>query len=216
VAPEDAPVLVQLVDDHVAQVLEELHPLRVVGEDPRVEHVGVRDHDVAGLADLPARFAGGVAVVGEGLDVGAERRDEAVQLLHLVLRERLRRKEVEGAGVRAGEDRLEDGQVVAEGLPGGGRRDDDDILPRERRLDRLGLVRVEPLDPVSAKRLGEPRVEAGREISVPRLERGQLAPGREAPLELRVVAQRIEHVGKGHRADLLASFGLLARPGPRV
>src|SRR2546425_1858112 len=42
----DAPVAVQLVHHHVAQVLKELPPLRVVGQDPLVEHVRVRDHDV--------------------------------------------------------------------------------------------------------------------------------------------------------------------------
>ena len=72
VAAEDAAVLVQLVDDDVAQVLEELHPLGVVRQDAGVQHVRVRDDDVPGLAHLAARVAGRVAVVGERLDVGAE------------------------------------------------------------------------------------------------------------------------------------------------
>ena len=46
VAAEDAAIGVQLVDDDEAQVLEQLRPLRVVRQDPRVQHVGVAEHDV--------------------------------------------------------------------------------------------------------------------------------------------------------------------------
>ena len=47
---EDPAVDVQLVDHDVAQPPEELHPARVVRQDPDVEHVGVRDEDVAAIA----------------------------------------------------------------------------------------------------------------------------------------------------------------------
>ena len=95
VAAEDAAILVQLVDDDVAEVLEQLHPLRVVRQDARVQHVRVRDDDVARLAHLATRIARRVAVVRERADIDAQVRDEAVQLLHLVLRQRLCREEVE-------------------------------------------------------------------------------------------------------------------------
>ncbi len=51
VAAEEAPVSVQLVDDDDPELLEELEPLRVVGQDGRVEHVRVRDHDLTRGAD---------------------------------------------------------------------------------------------------------------------------------------------------------------------
>ena len=48
VAAEEAAVGVQLVDDHELQVLEQLEPLGVVGEDRGVEHVRVGDDDLPG------------------------------------------------------------------------------------------------------------------------------------------------------------------------
>ena len=64
VAAEQAAVRVQLVDDDVLQVLEELEPLRVVGKDRRVEHVGVGDDDLAGGAHDAPDVGRRVAVVG--------------------------------------------------------------------------------------------------------------------------------------------------------
>jgi hypothetical protein len=61
---------VQLVHHHVAQVLKELHPLRVVGQDPLVQHVGVRHHDVGPRPDRLAGVLRRVPVVGERADVG--------------------------------------------------------------------------------------------------------------------------------------------------
>ena len=63
VGAEDAPVDVRLVDDDVAEVLEDVPPAVVVREDAHVEHVRVREDDVRPLADLPAALGLGVAVV---------------------------------------------------------------------------------------------------------------------------------------------------------
>ena len=147
VGAEDAPVDVELVDDHVLEVLEELQPLRVVGEDPGVEHVGVRDDDVALPADRLAGVVGGVPVVGVGLDVRLHLADQAVDLVHLVLGEGLGREEVEGAGLRLFEDLLQDGQVVAEGLAARRRGDEDDALALADQINGLGLVAVELTEP---------------------------------------------------------------------
>ena len=97
-AAEDAPVVVQLVDDDVAQVLEEALPLGVVRQDPGVQHVRVGDHDVPGQAHGPRAATGRVAVVGVGLDVRPQGLDQAVQLGVLVLGEGLGGEEVEGPG----------------------------------------------------------------------------------------------------------------------
>ena len=63
VAAEHAAVHVQLVDDDDPQLLEQLEPLRVVGEDRRVEHVRVGHHDLPGLADRRPDRCRRVAVV---------------------------------------------------------------------------------------------------------------------------------------------------------
>jgi hypothetical protein len=97
VAAEDTTVDVELVDDDVLQVLEELQPLGVVRQDRRVEHVGVGDDDVTGLADGGARVGRGVAVVGERPDAAVEVAAELRQLRQLVLGQGLGGEQVEGA-----------------------------------------------------------------------------------------------------------------------
>ena len=57
VAAEHAAVRVQLVDDDDPELLEQLEPLRVVGEDRRVEHVRVGDDDLAGARGSPTGSA---------------------------------------------------------------------------------------------------------------------------------------------------------------
>ena len=66
VAAKDSAVGVELVEDHVAQPLEEAHPLGVVGQDPRVEHVRVGENDLARLAQGGPSSGRSVTVVGEG------------------------------------------------------------------------------------------------------------------------------------------------------
>ena len=69
-AAVDAAIIMQLVDDDVAQVLEALRPLGVMRQDAAVQHVGIGQHDVGALADRLAGILRRVAVVGERPDVG--------------------------------------------------------------------------------------------------------------------------------------------------
>ena len=134
-----------------------------------MEHVGVGDHDVRPGADGLARVLRRVPVVRERADVPAQRVGERVQLGELVLRQRLRGKEVQRARVRILEDAVEDRQVVAEGLARRGGRDHDRVAPGRRGVVRLALVRVEPAVPAGprgrraasgAGRPGSPRTAA--------------------------------------------------------
>ena len=101
VAAEDTAIGMQFVDDDEPQVLEQLRPLRVVRQDPRVEHVGVAEHDVRARPDGAPRVLRRVAVVGEDADVGSgglvHVRRQLVKLGQLVLREGLGREQVDGA-----------------------------------------------------------------------------------------------------------------------
>ena len=94
VRAEDAAVDVRLVDDDVAEVLEHVAPAVVVRQHADVEHVRVREDHVRPLADLPAPLGGRVAVVDRGPQL---RHAVAGERPGLVLRERLRRVEVERA-----------------------------------------------------------------------------------------------------------------------
>jgi hypothetical protein len=70
VASEHTTVGVQLVDHHVAKILEERGPLGVVGQDAGVEHVGVGQHEVGAGPHGPPRILRRVSVVGEHPEVG--------------------------------------------------------------------------------------------------------------------------------------------------
>ena len=102
VTAEHAAIGVELVDDDEAEVLEQLRPLGVVRQDPRVQHVGVAQHDVRARANRAARVLRGVAVVREDADLGLGRlvhvRRQLVKLGQLVLGQRLGRKQIDRAG----------------------------------------------------------------------------------------------------------------------
>ncbi len=103
-----------------------------------------------------ALLARRVAVVDRGADLLVQ--PEPVQRARLVLRERLRRVEVERAGVRVGEQRLERRELEAERLARRGPRGDD-RRARPRRVERLRLMRVQLLDPGGRERLAQPGVQ---------------------------------------------------------
>ncbi len=162
-AAEDAAVGVQLVDDDVAQVLEQLRPARMVRQDPRVHHVGIAEHEVGARSDRAPRILRRVAVVGEHADLlagrGVDRLAHRLQLRELILRQRLGRKQVERAARRILEDRVEHRRVVAERLARRRRRDDDRVATGQRVLDRFRLVRVELIDAARRERADQPRIE---------------------------------------------------------
>jgi hypothetical protein len=64
VPAEHAAVGMELVDDDELELLEQLEPLRVVGEDRGVEHVRVGHDDLSGRTDRRADGGRRVAVVG--------------------------------------------------------------------------------------------------------------------------------------------------------
>ena len=160
VRAEDAAVDVRLVDDDVAEVREHVAPAVVVRQDADVEHVRVGQDHVRPLADLPAALALGVAVVDRRLDaLDAEGRERP----RLILRERLRRVEVERPALRLACEQVEHGQVEGEALAARRARRHDRVAARAQRLPGLGLVPVERRDPLADERRGDPRVEVVRE-----------------------------------------------------
>jgi hypothetical protein len=121
-----------------------------------VEHVRVGEDQVRPLADLPAALLLRVAVVDRGADA---RHLELRERAELVLRERLRRIEVERPLLRVGRESVEHGQVERERLAGCGPRRDDHVVAVARRSPRLGLVAIERLDPARGERLAHARVQ---------------------------------------------------------
>ncbi len=151
VGAEDAAVDVRLVDHDDGEVGEHVGPGPVVGQDPEMQHVGVGEDHVRAPADLGALLARRVAVVDRGpRALHAERLERA----RLVLRERLGRVEVERAGARVAAERVERRQLEAERLAAR-RAGRDDRRAGPGRVQRLRLVRPEPVDAALAQRLGD-------------------------------------------------------------
>ena len=198
VGAEDAAVDVRLVDHDDGQVGEEVGPRGVVGQDPDVEHVGVREHEVRSPADGQALLAPGVAVVDRRAHLLGQ--PERVQRARLVLRERLGRVEVERACLGVGAQHLERGQVEAQRLaarrPGG---DDRRRLPGV--AQRLRLVDVERVDPRVGQPLRDRRVQVLRDLAEDRRPRTLIGLAHETIVRtpgLQQGAPRLGAGGDGH------------------
>jgi len=191
VAPEDAAEGVQLVDHDVAQAHEERRPPLVARQDPHVQHLGIREHDLRVLPDAYAVVGTGVAVVG-GRQQGRDHpRVEAAQL---VLGECLGREDEQRRRRVAPERSLDDRDLVAEGLPRGGPRGEHDASPGPQRVDGGRLVRVEPVDAARRESLDDPGVQRIGGVGVagrPALER---RPERDPFAGLRVEGEPVEGV----------------------
>ena len=136
---------VQLVDDDIAQPHQQRRPLRVVGEDPGVEHLGVGQNQV-GVGPHPGPlFGGAVAVVGGGDEVGIARLDDRAQL---IVGEGLGREEGQGgAGSDRIGDRLGDRELVTQRLARRRAGGHDGRCARSNQVGGRRLVRPQPIDP---------------------------------------------------------------------
>jgi hypothetical protein len=160
VRAEDAAIHMRFVDNDVAQVREDVTPAVVVRQHPDMEHVRVGEDQVRPLADLPALLGRGVTVVDGGLDSG---RLELGERSDLILRERLRRVEIQRSLLGIAREPVQHGQVEGQRLAGGSPRRDDQVLAAPRRFPRLGLVREELPDTGRSERVAHPRVEIVRD-----------------------------------------------------
>ncbi len=207
VAAKNTPIGVDLVQDDVAQPLEEGHPARVVGKDAGMQHVGVADDNPGGLADGGAIALGCIAVVdGKGQraqDRRGQLAGDGVELGELVLGEGLGGEEVEGAGAGLGEEPAEHGQVVAEGFAAGGGGDDDDVLAAQRSLGSKGLVSVEALDAAPAECRHQARVNARWGLGVARGPGRQVSPMGDALGELGIGLELMQDSRQGHGGIIL-------------
>lgn len=211
---EHSRLRVHLVDDDPAQRAEELRPLRVVGQDARVEHPRVRHHEMPAIAQRAAHRWRRVTVVRVRVPALPERFDERRQSGGLVLRQSLRRIEEQCARFAVGlEQRLQDGQRVAERLARCGRRRDEHVAPVERELDETRLVCIELFDAARAVELDEPRIDARRERRRARRARWDDVPALETRAPARVPLQCGDEVGDAAlrpRAPLAAVLRTLA------
>jgi hypothetical protein len=179
---------VRLVDHDDREVGEEVRPELVVGQDPRVEHVGVGQDEVRPAADRGALLARRVAVVDRRAHGLAE--PERVDRPRLVLGERLRGVQVERARLAVAAQHVQRRQVEAQRLARGsaGR---DDRRPRPRSLQRLRLVGVELIDPGAP----QTREQLGVQVVGQRRQLGRPGALVGLPDEPSVLAARLDQRG---------------------
>ena len=156
VRAEHPAVGVGLVDDHAAQVGEEVSPALVVRQHRHVEHVRVGEHQVRAAPDPRAIVPRRVAVVDRVAELAAGRAPRAFAPGPERAPWSGRRR---APGLRVGGDRVEHREVERHRLARG-RAAGDDHVPALGGLERLDLVRVQAVIPARTQR----RDEVGGEL----------------------------------------------------
>ena len=193
VAAEDATVDVRLVEHDEAELVEELRPSFVRGEDAQVQHVGVGEEDRRRASQKGALILWRVSVVDRRDDAGDA---EPGELARLVLGERLGGEEEERARLRLGGERLEDGELVAEALAAGRAGAHDDVVAGRQRVTGGGLMTVQ-------------RGHAGREERFAQR-------GRQVLRQFGVAASPRRLVRHGHDLLVAAAGEERSQPGGRL
>ncbi len=156
VRAEDAAVHVGLVDDDVLEVREHVAPAVVMGQDAEVEHVRVGEDRVRPRPHLAPLVDRRVAVVDRRPHAGHA---EGCEAARLILRERLRRIEVERARLRVAGDRVEHGEVEGERLAARRACRDGDVLAARCGRPCLGLMLEQRGDALALERRHDALVE---------------------------------------------------------
>src|SRR5664279_2650293 len=148
-ASENSAIGMQFIQNDVTQILEQPHPLGVVWQDAGVQHVWIRQDDMATLSNRLARVLRRVAIVGEHSKAVFEPGGQVMQLSKLVLGQCLGWEQVKGASVWVLQHGIQYRKVVAKCFTGCCRRYDDNILAAVHQLRSGSLVRIELSDSLS-------------------------------------------------------------------
>ena len=157
--PEDPPVAVRLVDDHVAQAAEKGGPACMGGQDRPVQHVWICQDEVGVLADPCPLIPGSIAVVGRRTHTGEA---EGAEGAELVRSQCLGGGQVEDRPFTAviflfGVDRRDGRQQVGKRFAGSGPCGDDHRASGPRVFGRVGLVPPRSLDALGGQSFHEQR-----------------------------------------------------------
>ena len=99
VRSEDPSVGMEFIDHDEFQILEEGHPLRMMGKDGRVEHVGIGDHDVPLGPNCLSGIRRRISIIRERGNRFCNPVDQILKLEHLILRECLCGEKIQSLGV---------------------------------------------------------------------------------------------------------------------
>jgi hypothetical protein len=172
VRAEDPSGDVGLVDDHEREPEKEIRPPLVIDEHRGVEHVGVRHDEIRVSTDEGPLRPRRVAVVDRGADL---RQPQRPDLTKLIASQRLRGEDVERGRLGSLDRRRAERDVRDERLPRRRPRRHDDVVALGKQLDRLGLMRIEPLDSEQRQALNQ----EGRDLR--RIRREACRNGRQRP-----------------------------------
>jgi hypothetical protein len=143
VRTEYTPVDVQFVDYDVFQIAEEFLPFCMVWENTSVKHIGIRDDDLTLPPDCLTCIIRGVSIVGESPDIFPQITDQALDFMHLVLRQSFGGKKIKGSRFGLFQNPLQYRQVVAQGFSASCRCHQYDVFPIPYMMYGPGLMRVE-------------------------------------------------------------------------
>ena len=198
---EHPPQHVRFVDHHERQTEEEVGPPGVIGEQRRVEHVGVGQQKVRARPDQRAFRPRRVPVVHGGLELRELERPDGPEL---VAREGLRREQEQRGGLRDRERCLRERHLVDERLPAGRPGREHHVAAGRERLQPLGLVRIEPLDPEQPEPCDEHVGKVRRERLHEGRPCGDVLHVHERPVGLGIGGQMVEERLRVHRPRLRA------------
>jgi len=111
-----------------------------------VQHVRVCQDDMPPFANRLTRIVRSIAVVGEDSETVVQPFGEILQLSQLILSQRFRRKQVQGASVGILQHRVQNRQVVAERLARSRRRNHNYVLAIMYQVGGGRLVRLQVAD----------------------------------------------------------------------
>ena len=150
---ENAAVDMDLIANDVSQIRKEPGPAGVIGQNPRVQHVGIGEDESRLIPQLTSLSGRGVAIVGPGAELEFRCVPlNPLQVLELVLRQRLGREEEKGGRRRIVQQAFENGDQVAVGLAAGRTGHHDQIFIPPGPGERFGLVDVELSDALPRQR----------------------------------------------------------------
>ena len=156
-----------------------------------MEHVRVGDHNMPRLAHRPPGRAGGVAVVGVGLDIHTHFLNQLIQFADLVGGQRLGGKQIQRPGILIVQNSRKHRQVVAHGFAGGRGGHHHHVMPGEHLADGMGLMAVQLMYTAPFQHGHKPRIQPSGKRGILRPAGRHLLPAHHVFHEHRIPAKRI-------------------------
>jgi len=202
IRPKHAAIGMNFINHDIPQVFKQLDPLRVVRQNPAVQHIRVRHDDMPRLPNRLSRRAGRIAVIGIRLDINAHRLNQLIQFADLISRQRFRRKEVQCPCIIVLQNGRQHRQVIAHRFAGGRRRDNHNIPPCQHLSDCVRLMAIQLMHPAFFQHRKQPRIKRIRERLIHRRTRRKDIPTDNILHKHRVTAEGFRQLVNIHRKHL--------------